>query len=72
MKSGLPPLIRQDLVGLRSAEATAGAVLEAMANRRPFSDVKSRKVTVIGPHNLGTGEAGEVFTCLHSLVDTHN
>lgn len=72
MKSGLPPLIRQDLVELRSAEATAGAVLEAMAERRPFSDVKSRKVTVIGPHSRGTVDANEVFTCLHSTVDTHN
>lgn len=72
MKSGLPPLIRQDLIELREAEGTAAAVLEAMANRRPFSDVKSRKVTILGPRSNNAPNDNKVFTCLHSDVDIHN
>lgn len=58
MKAGPPSLIRYERRELQKMETTAPAILEALAERRPYSDVVTQKVTVLGPR----GSEGDAQT----------
>jgi len=54
--STLPSLIPNDRRELLRQEHTAPAMLEAMIERRPYSDTVTRKQVSIGPKNEKRGE----------------
>jgi hypothetical protein len=63
MMSALPSLIPNDRIELLKQEYTAPAMLEAMIERRPYSDTTTRKVVSIGPRaDLKKGKPDESQT----------